>query len=198
MAAHAWAQGVLGVRRPDVAGELSTRREAQLVRRAQRGETEAVEELFAHLWPRCHRAAWLITQDRAAAEDVAQEGFVAAIAALDRFDRSRRLWPWLRTIVARRAIDHARARAARREVTGEQLPEPAAPQRPLDDGLSEAALAALAKLGVERRAVVVLRFLLEMTPREIARLQGVPVGTVNSRMRRALDELRELTEPSDG
>lgn len=197
MAAQAWAQGVRGVRRARVAGGLSARREAQLVRRAQRGETEAVEELFAHLWPRCHRAAWLITQDRAAAEDVAQEGFVAAIAALDRFDRSRRLWPWLRAIVARRAIDHARARAARREVTGEQLPEPEAPQRP-PDGLSEPALAALGELGVERRAVVVLRFLLEMTPREIARLQGVPVGTVNSRMRRALDQLRDLTEPSDG
>jgi RNA polymerase sigma-70 factor (ECF subfamily) len=197
MAAQAWAQGVRGARRARVAAELSARREAQLVRRAQRGETEAVEELFAHLWPRCHRAAWLITQDRAAAEDVAQEGLVAAIAALDRFDRSRRLWPWLRTIVARRAIDHARARAARREITGEQLPEPEAPRRP-PDGLSEPALAALGELGVERRSVVVLRFLLEMTPREIARLQGVPVGTVNSRMRRALDELRELTESSDG
>lgn len=50
---------------------LSARREAQLVARAQRGESAAVEELFASFWPMCHRAAWLITQDQAGAEDVA-------------------------------------------------------------------------------------------------------------------------------
>ena len=115
-------------RRAGSVDALSARKEAQLVRRAQRGDSGAVEELFVAYWPMCHRAAWLIARDATAAEDIAQEAFVAAIAALDRFDRSRRLGPWLRTIVARRAIDYTRARAARREVDAEALGRVAAPE----------------------------------------------------------------------
>jgi RNA polymerase sigma-70 factor (ECF subfamily) len=184
------------------ADTLDARREAALVRAAQRGDEAALEALFAAFWPQCHRAAWLITRDHNAAEDIAQEGFLAAVAALDQFDRSRRLGPWLRTIVARRAIDHARARAVRREVqsgspetaaaAAEPGPEPEA-SRP-----SDRLLAALARLDHERRVVVVLRHLLDLSPRQIAEVLDVPVGTVNSRMRRALDQLRAEMEPRDG
>jgi len=167
------------------------------VRRAQRGDGGAVEELFVAYWPMCHRAAWLIARDATAAEDIAQEAFVAAIAALDRFDRSRRLGPWLRTIVARRAIDHTRARVARREVDAEALGRIAAPESG-PRGASDDLVAALGLLSLDRRVVVVLRFFLDMTPREIAGLLDLPVGTVNSRMRRALDELRASSEAHDG
>jgi RNA polymerase sigma-70 factor (ECF subfamily) len=53
---------------------------------------------------------------------------------------------------------------------------------------------ALAKLPPEQRAVVVLRHLLEYTPGEIARMLELPRGTVNSRLRRGLDQLRGLIE----
>lgn len=176
---------------------LTPRREAQLVRRAQHGDSGAVEALFIAYWPMCHRAAWLITRDSTAAEDIAQEAFVAAIAALDRFDRSRRLGPWLRTIVARRAIDHTRVRAARREVDAEALGRVATTE-PAPVVPSEELVAALERLSLDRRVALVLRFLLDMTPREIADLLGIPVGTVNSRLRRALDELRVSAEGGDG
>jgi Sigma-70 region 2 len=55
--------------------------EAALVRAAQGGSERAVEELFARHWPDAYRAALLIAQDRAAAEDIAQEAFVAALRA---------------------------------------------------------------------------------------------------------------------
>ena len=48
--------------------------------------------------------------------------------------------------------------------------------------------------GEEQRAVVVLRYLLEYTPGEISRMLGLPRGTVNSRLRRGLDRLRDLIE----
>jgi RNA polymerase sigma-70 factor (ECF subfamily) len=180
--------------RPDRDGPrelMTSRRERALVRAAQRGDHAAVEALFRAHWPACHRAAWLVTRDAAAAEDIAQEAFLAAIGALDRFDRRRPLGPWLRTIVARRAIDLLRARAVRREVDAAALahtaaPDGAAPLRPSDD-----MLAAVAALPDEQRAVVVLRHLLDLSPSEIAGVLGVPVGTVNSRMRRGLDALRE-------
>ncbi len=179
-------QPALRVRRPAV---LSARREASLVRAAQRGDPAALEALFTTFWPECHRAAWLITRDHSAAEDIAQEGFLRAVAALDRFDRGRPLGPWLRTIVARRAIDYARARAVRREVQA-GLADTAPAELEFDSRPSDRLLGALAALDRERREVVVLRHLLDLSPRQIAEILEVPVGTVNSRMRRALDQLR--------
>jgi RNA polymerase sigma-70 factor, ECF subfamily len=52
-------------------------------------------------------------------------------------------------------------------------------------------LAALAALPTDQRAVVVLRHLLEYTPGEIAELLELPRGTVNSRLRRGLDAMKE-------
>jgi hypothetical protein len=69
--------------------------EAALVRAAQRGSGEAFAELFRRHWPRAHRAAWLVVHDATAAEDVAQEAFLAAVRALDRFDRRRPFGPRL-------------------------------------------------------------------------------------------------------
>ena len=63
-----------------------------------------------------------------------------------------------------------------------------------EDGGDGAALRALAGLSPERRAVVVLRHLLGYTPPEIAVILGLPVGTVNSRLGRAMTELRAQLE----
>ena len=64
---------------------LSRRSDAALVRSAQGGSPDAVEELFRRHWPSAHRAAWLVVHDAAAAEDIAQESFVSALRA--RLDR---------------------------------------------------------------------------------------------------------------
>jgi RNA polymerase sigma-70 factor (ECF subfamily) len=175
------------VRRP-----LSRRPEAALVRAAQRGSAEAVDELFRRHWPAAHRAAWLVVHDAAAAEDIAQEAFLAALRALDRFDRRRPLGPWLHRIVVNRAIDWTRARALRAEATAEAAPEPAAPAHAA--AFDGDILDALADLGPEHRAVIVLRHLLGYTPGEIATMLDLPRGTVNSRLRRALDALGRTLE----
>jgi RNA polymerase sigma-70 factor (ECF subfamily) len=163
--------------------------ERDLVRQAQSGSEEAIERLFRNHWPRAWRAAYLVVHDGAAAEDIAQEAFLAAIRSLDRFDRRRPFGPWLHRIVVNRAIDWARARALRREVATSIEEDPAAradaPSAPYSDDV----VAALSSLSVEHRAIVVLRYLLEFTPGEIANALNVPRGTVNSRLRRALDRL---------
>ena len=163
------------------------RDERALVRGAQRGSASDLEALFRLHWPRAHRAAYLVVHDAAAAEDIAQESFLAAIRALDRFDRKRPFGPWLHRIVVNRAIDWTRARQLRAEAElGDSLPAPEQAS-PLDGTL----LAAMAELGPEQRAVVVLRHLLGYTPGEIAQLLALPRGTVNSRLRRGLDALKE-------
>ena len=88
--------------------------ERRLVRGAQRGSAQDFEALFALHWPRAYRTAWLVVHDAAAAEDIAQEAFIAALRALDSFDRRRPFGPWLSRIVVNRAIDWARAAACRR------------------------------------------------------------------------------------
>lgn len=174
--------------RPPVSRKLRRRNEFALIKGAQAGSEVAFEELFRRHWRPAYRAAFLIVHDHAAAEDIAQEAFVAAIRTLDRFDRRRPFAPWLGRIVTNRAIDWTRSRAARREVDHE-LPDQASADADRADGYSEELLRALASLSVEHRAVVVMRYVLDYTPGEIARALELPRGTVNSRLRRALDVL---------
>lgn len=162
--------------------------EAALVRAAQRGSGEAVEELFARHWRPAYRAALLVTGDAAAAEDITQEAFLAALRALPRFDLRRPLRPWLHRIVVNRAIDWSRARAHRGEVSAELVGEDAAAAGG-GEGLGEDVMDALHRLGPEQRAVIVLRYVLDFTPGEIAAALDLPRGTVNSRLRRGLDAL---------
>jgi len=173
---------------PGTPPTAAPRRERSLVRAAQQGDAASFEALFRAHWPMAYRAAWLIVRDERMAEDVAQEAFVAAAGALARFDRRRPFAPWLRTIVARRAIDAARAVAVRREVGDEAL---AALSGDADrERLDEGVLGALASLPLDQRAVIVLRHLFEMSATEIAGALEIPRGTVNSRLRRGLDALR--------
>jgi RNA polymerase sigma-70 factor (ECF subfamily) len=168
--------------------------ELEWIRAAQAGSAEAAEALFRHHWRPAYRAAYLVVRDGYAAEDIVQEAFLAALRALDRFDRRRPFGPWLHRIVVNRAIDWSRARALRREVGETSGPDPPGTQ-PMGDRYSDEVASALSALPPEQRAVVVLRYVLGYTPGEIAKLLGFPRGTVNSRLRRGLDRLAaELAE----
>jgi RNA polymerase sigma-70 factor (ECF subfamily) len=173
----------------------SRREERRLVREVQRGSTEALEELFRREWPRAYRAAYLVVHDAPAAEDIAQEAFLAAVRAIDRFDRRRPFGPWMHRIVVNRAIDVTRARSLRREVDSAAASAMEAPPDPPSAPLPEELVSGLAGLSAEHRAVVVLRFVFDYTPGEISRALDMPRGTVNSRLRRALDRLGEVIEP---
>jgi RNA polymerase sigma-70 factor (ECF subfamily) len=168
----------------------SGRDERAWVRAAQAGSRSALEALYRAHWPRAYRAAYLVVHDAAGAEDIAQEAFLAAVRALDRFDRRRPFGPWLHRIVVNRAIDWARARSLRAEVEADES-LPAVPDPPAG---SQELVRALAALPPEQRAVIVLRHLLEYTPGEIATMLGLPRGTVNSRLRRGLDVLAARLE----
>src|SRR5213083_2816627 len=150
----------------------SGRDERAWIRGAQDGSVSDLEALFRHHWPHAYRAAYLVVHDAAAAEDIAQESFLAAVRNLDRFDRKRPFRPWLHRIVVNRAIDWSRARALRREVreevAGETMTAPCPP------GLDDDLISALAELGIEQRAVIVLRYLFDYTPGEISRILDIP------------------------
>ena len=175
------------------AGRERGRSDARLVREALDGSSRAVERLFERHWNDAYRAAYWIMHDAAAAEDVAQEAFLSVLGGLDRFDCRRAFGPWLRRAVVNRAIDHTRARTARREVGADVLSEQAAAVAvPAPD---PDLLAALAALPIDQRAVVVMRHVLDCSPTEIAAALDVPRGTVNSRLRRGLDALGVALAP---
>src|SRR4051794_26004757 len=167
----------------------SGRDERAWIRGAQSGSVPDLEALFRHHWPRAYRAAYLVVHDSGAAEDIAQESFLAAMRSLERFDQRRPFGPWLHRIVVNRAIDWSRSRALRPEaaVEIEQIGAASAPET--ED--AEALAMALSQLSPEHRAVIVMRHLFEYTPGEIAKALGLPRGTVNSRLRRGLDDLAE-------
>jgi len=176
------------------------RSDRRWIEEAQNGSEIAMEHLFREYWPGAHRAAYLVVHDWAASEDIAQEAFLRAVRSLDRFDRKRSFGPWLHRIVINRSIDWCRRKAALREVgsgtdgreaVGEETDFP-------DPHLRDQIFGALSLLSPEHRAVVVLRYYLEYTPGEIARILEIKRGTVNSRLRRALDHLGDIVEGGAG
>ena len=144
--------------------------DADLVLAARRGSRDALGRLFDRHWPRVWRAAYSTSGERELANDAAQE-------------------PWLVRIAVNRAIDLVRAR--RRLAAEELADERFAFDEPLPD---EELREALGRLTPERRAVIALHYWLDCTTPEMAEVLDVPLGTVNSRLARALGDLRRQLE----
>jgi RNA polymerase sigma-70 factor (ECF subfamily) len=161
--------------------------DAALVRAVRAGSRDAAAELFVRHHASVWRTAFAIGGRRALADEVAQDTFVRLIERIETYDPARPLRPWLQRIAANRLIDLLRRE--RRERPLDEAEEGAVEWDP--SGLDAGFVERMAVLGPERRAVVVLRYGLDLTPDEIAEVLGVPAGTVNSRLARALAQLRE-------
>jgi RNA polymerase sigma-70 factor (ECF subfamily) len=171
---------------------MRMRSDAKLVDLARNGSRDAAAELFARHWRPAWRAAYAITGRRELADDVAQDAFERAFAALPRFDERRPFAPWLHRIVANRCLDLLRAE---RRLAGDAELERLEAREPA--GGDSELLDAVAGLSLQRRVVVVLRYGLGYAPPQIAAVLDLPVGTVHSRLARALDDLRERYEVTD-
>ena len=84
---------------------MRIRSDAKLVQLARRGSRDAAAELFTRHWGPAWRAAYMVTGRRELADDVAQDAFERAFAALSRFDERRPFGPWLHRIVVNRCLD---------------------------------------------------------------------------------------------
>jgi RNA polymerase sigma-70 factor (ECF subfamily) len=167
---------------------VDDRSDRVLIRAACDGDRDAAGALFTRHWQPAWRVAYGITGRRALADDVAADAFERAFAALARFDDRRPFAPWLHRIVVNRALDLLRAE---RRLAGGEL-ELEAVEAPDGGEQGDAELlAAVQELPLQRRAVVLLRYGVGMTPADIATVLDVPVGTVHSRLARALDQLRD-------
>jgi len=159
---------------------------------------EQTEGDFAHL-VRENQAmvfslAYHFLHDRALAEEVAQEVFLALYRNLGSIQSSAHAAFWLRKAALRRLIDEARRRKRRPQVTLEEVAEPAAGIRERDPMLSAVLRRLVASLPETPRAVMVLRYQEDLDPSDIAEMLDMPVGTVKSHLQRSLALLREKLE----
>jgi RNA polymerase sigma-70 factor (ECF subfamily) len=166
----------------------------QLVAEAAAGSKAAGAELFERHWHAAWRLAYSLSHERAAADDIAQDAFERAFRGLASFNGRSSFRTWLCRIVANRAIDVARGKKPWAELddaaTVAYTREDAAVRdRDLFD--------AVGALPLDQRTVIVLRYWGSFTPTEIAEILELPVGTVHSRLGRALIELRSRLEVSD-
>jgi RNA polymerase sigma-70 factor, ECF subfamily len=159
------------------------------VTRCLQGEEAAFAELFRRHEARVLRLAYALLGDREAAEDAKQEAFLAAFRSLDRMNADVAFSSWLhRNLVwATRAVSRRAYR--RREVTGDPPDRDEFGAVFEDQDRRAALLAALRALPAGAREAVVLRFYLDLSESEIARLLGCRPGTVKSRISRALRRL---------
>ena len=174
--------------------------EAFVVARARKGDASAFEELVRRHQRRVYAVALRIVRAHDVADDVAQEAFVRAWRALDRFEAGRPFAPWVCRIAANLAINHVRSPRAREDGLPEGHHEtPAHDPSPLGEVLDEEAArvldAAVATLPVEQRAVFVLRTVEDMPYEAIAEALSLSPGTVMSRLFRAREKLARSLAP---
>jgi len=180
--------------------------EAGLVRAAQGGDQAAFTEIVKRYQRAIYRLGYGLTRNAADADDLAQETFVRAYRALERFRVGEPLYPWLSRITMNLAFSLHRYRKRRPETSIEPLVE-AGQQWGVDDDPAEHAAeseqrermqAAFAELSEEHQAVLGLRVLQDMSYEQIATTLNVPVGTVMSRLSRARVELRRRMAERSG
>jgi RNA polymerase sigma factor (sigma-70 family) len=171
--------------------------EAELIVAAKNGDVEAYEQLVQLHQSMAQRVAMLITRSSADAQDAAQEAFVKAFYALDRFRDGAPFRPWLLRIVANEARNRIRSevrkqalvlRSAQASPSGEAAPSPEEALMGRDS--RERLLAFVEGLPDADREAISLRFFAELGEAEMSEVLGIPKGTVKSRVSRALKKLR--------
>ncbi|MBV9329753.1 MAG: DUF1002 domain-containing protein [Chloroflexi bacterium] len=165
--------------------------------RVRQGDTHAYARLVERYQSSAIRLATLVTRDPTEAEDVAQNAFIKAYYALDSFKPDSSFRAWLLRIVvneARNSRSAARRRTTVQTRFGAEVVDDAA--RSAEDSAVAneqrvALLVALDDLRDDDRAVLAYRYLFAMSEAEMAQALGCQLGTVKSRLSRALRRLRE-------
>lgn len=171
--------------------------DSDLALRASEGDAGAFGELVARHAPMARRVAHAVLENEQDADDAAQDGFLSAWQAIGRYDVRRAFRPWLMQIVVNAARDLRRRRRVRTTepiefVAAASRDDPARDAGALD--LGERLKAALATLPERQRLAVVL-FDAEGYPQsEIAKMLGIPEGTVKSDVFHGRRALRKVLE----
>ncbi len=185
------------------------RDEVELVRRCREGSDAAYAALVRMHRPRLFTLAYRLTGDRATAEDVVQEVFLAAFKAIDRFEPKPSLAAWLNRITIRVAGRQAARQAGRSSASLDRMNQPTGavgdqmqglvdldpssdPEMSAETAELRRALGdAVERLPFKYRAAVILRFVTGLDYAEAAAALDVPLNTFKSHLLRGTRMLRE-------
>ncbi len=187
--------------------------EAALIRRCQKGEMAAMEQLIIKYQGRIYNVILKICGNRDDAVELAQDAFVKALEKIDDFKGQSGFYTWLFRIAVNLTLNYCKRRnrvafqSLDEEESGQFLQAKARLKLLLEDQASpdpveiaqnnelcELVYRALAKLEDSQRAVVVLRDIEGMDYATMAEMLGIELGTVKSRLNRARNNLREILE----
>src|SRR3990172_5757418 len=191
----------------------ATATDRELVAYIRRGGSEAVALLVERYSARLYRYLLHLASDPALADDLLQDTWLRVVERLDGYDARQPFLAWLFAIARHRAIDLARARAretralgrpaaAGENEEGERLEpldtvaaqSPSPLEQRAERDLEERVARLFGRLPLHYREVLTLRFHHDLSLEEIARLLGLPLSTVKTRVQRGLVLLRQRAE----
>lgn len=184
---------------------MDERLEHHTIKKLKAGDINALTPLVQAYQHRALRTAYLVMQDQSLAEDVTQSAFLRAFDSIEQFDMSRRFLPWFLRIVVNMAVQTAKKQSrmvsldvsynSNEELTLADLvpdtapnPETQVEMQELEDRVEKL----LDRLSPDQRAVIVLRYYVNVTESQMADMLDVPTGTIKSRLFSARRQLRRL------
>lgn len=172
--------------------EVQLTREDEIFRQIKQGNKECLDELVRMYYPEIFRYCVWHTKSMANAEDAVQETFLKAVKHLDRYTHKGKFRAFLYQIAANTCIDMRRRKCEEPMDTEilETFMEPAEIMGGVEDTMDFLSL--VENLTGEAKEIILLRFGQELKLREIAAVMGLPLRTVQSRLRAALRQLERL------
>lgn len=167
----------------------------EIIKRIRQGEKQLFEQLALKYYDEVFRYCWYCTEDEQAAYDCTQETFLRLMRFLDSYTEKNRFKPYLLRIALNICRDYFRQRnrtnISYEELTEEHIhPYQAKSEDSVLNGMQ--IQAALMKLSEVHRETIILYFYYGYKQREIARITGVPLSTVKTRLRTAAERLRNI------
>ena len=163
-------------------------REKELFERLEGGDLSALDGLIGAYYPEILRFCLRHTPTRECAEDAAQETFLRCVRHIDAYAHRGHFRAWLYKIAANACADILRRSHSDAELPDAAGEEPGYERAELKTDLERA----LARLPEAQRELLLLRYAHELTLREIAEIQGLPLRTAQSRLRAALKAMKKL------
>ena len=167
--------------------------EAALIATSIQGDPDAYGQLVDRYKNAVYHHCFAIVRDEDVAEDIAQETFIAAYYALNKFDANRgKLSTWLFTIATRRALNWLKRAAKSVQADDELIAQITSPHAgPSDEALQSELQDAIDRLQPKYRAIISLYYWQGLTYHDIANVLQKPEGSVKVWMQRAKQELRK-------
>ena len=178
-----------------------------LIRRAQRGDADAFEQLLLEHQKNVYNLCYRMAGNPDDAMDLSQETFLRAWRCLDQYQFASAFSTWLYRLCSNICIDFLRRRRRQQTVPltfedadGEEQTYAVPDVQPLPEEQVELKLtretlaAAMAQLLPEHRAVLQLRVVNELSSEQIADVLDIQIGTVKSRLSRARNQLKKILE----